>query len=287
MDGTCAKRLTRYGARSNRAFAFNAMVKKNCPAEVKRLCVSNGSSDDVEKDAEKIAAAEDIARANGEDTSAIEKNDAAFRDPLTCLVTHVDAIESKECEKSIRRTVLKAFKSYRVHTPATVVCDEPAERLCGATKSVHDFQAPGSVLACLQRNAASVGDACWGAVATTLEDGEIRRGVSELGTPHQGELIDHITNKVSASVLEEVSDTIAMRSEDFGNAIGRTVFELRKKADQLGTAVSLLVFALLGVAGLAYVALRRAFTLLGRTRDTGKAAGHARNRDNRAGVHNV
>ena len=60
------------------------------------------------------------------------------------------------------------------------------------------------------------------------------------------------------------------------------VTELRKKADELGTALSLVVFALVGVAVVAYLALRRMFTLLARTGVAGKAAGHRR-----AGAHNV
>jgi hypothetical protein len=194
----------------------------------------------------------------------------------------VESIESEVCAGAVRRSVLRAFKAFRVGTAATSMCDEAAERLCGATTKTHDFQAPGSVLSCLQRNAASVGDACWGAVAATLEDGDVRRGASAMGTPHQGELVDHIANKVRATVLEEVNDAAATRGDDVGAAAARAVSELRKKADELGTALSLVVFALVGVVAVAYLALRRMFTLLARTGGAGKAAGHRR-----AGAHNV
>ena len=42
------------------------------------------------------------------------------------------------------------------------------------------------------------------------------------------------------------------------------------------------MFALVGVVGVAYLALRRMFTLLARSGGAGKAAGHRR-----AGAHNV
>jgi hypothetical protein len=73
-----------------------------------------------------------------------------------------------------------------------------------------------------------------------------------------------------------------MRGDDVGAAAARAVTELRKKADELGTALSLVVFALVGVAAVAYLALRRMFSLLARTGGAGKAAGHRR-----AGAHNV
>jgi hypothetical protein len=103
-----------------------------------------------------------------------------------------------------------------------------------------------------------------------------------MGTPHQGALVDTIANKVRATVLEEVNDAAAMRGDDVGAAAARAVTELRKKADELGTALSLVVFALVGVAAVAYLALRRMFSLLARTGGAGKAAGHRR-----AGAHNV
>jgi hypothetical protein len=94
--------------------------------------------------------------------------------------------------------------------------------------------------------------------------------------------VDTIANKVRATVLEEVNDAAAMRGDDVGAAAARAVTELRKKADELGTALSLVVFALVGVAAVAYLALRRMFSLLARTGGAGKAAGHRR-----AGAHNV
>jgi hypothetical protein len=151
---------------------------------------------------------------------------------------------------------------------ATTVCYEPAERLCGATKSVHDFQAPGSVLSCLQRNVEEVGDKCWQAVTTMLEDGDGQKSGAALGTD-TAKMVNEVSDQVRSALLEEVSDSNARRSDDFGAAAACTVTELRKKADSLGTALSLVVFALVGVAAVAFLALRRMFTLLGRTRNEG------------------
>ena len=279
MDTECSSKLTRYAERASRHMAFNTMVKKYCPAEAERLCFGDGG-DDAETRSTKDAADADAADAAGDAASA---RDAVNRDPLTCLVAKADAIESTECSSAVRRSVVRAFKAFRVGTAATSACDDAAERLCGATQKTHDFTAPGSVLSCLQRNAKDVGDACWSAVAATLEDGDVRlTGVSEMGTPHQGALVDTIANKVRATVLEEVNDAAAMRGDDVGAAAARAVTELRKKADELGTALSLVVFALVGVAAVAYLALRRMFSLLARTGGAGKAAGHRR-----AGAHNV
>ncbi|MDB9924943.1 cysteine rich repeat-containing protein [bacterium] len=268
MDGTCANRLTRFSKRANRHMAFNNMVKKHCPLEAKRLCATG---EDVEWVAESAAAAADKSESDDPENSK--------EDPLTCLVTSVSEIETPECATAVKRTVLRSFKAFRVGTAATTVCDDPAERLCGATKSVHDFQAPGSVLSCLQRNAGEVGDKCWQAVATTLEDGDGKREGSQLGTDNKN-LVDEVSDQVRSALLEEVSNSIARRSDDFGAAAARTVTELRKKADSLGTALSLVVFALVGVAAVAFLTLRRMFTLLGRTRNEGKAAGHARRAHN-------
>ena len=281
MDKQCASLLTRYAERSSRHMAFNTMVKKHCPAEAERLCAADAvGAGDAETRAERAAAAADAAEAAGDAAGAQE---ATGRDPLSCLVGKVASIESSACAGAVRRSVLRAFKAFRVGTAATAACDEAAERLCGATKKTHDFQAPGSVLSCLQRNAASVGDACWSAVAATLEDGGSGdRGMSELGTPHQGALVRHVADEVRASVLEEVNGAAAARGDDVGAAAASAVTELRKKADELGTALSLVVFALVGVAVVAYLALRRMFTLLARTGVAGKAAGHRR-----AGAHNV
>ena len=279
MDTECSSKLTRYAERASRHMAFNTMVKKYCPAEAERLCFGDGG-DDAETRSTKDAADADAADAAGDAASA---RDAVDRDPLTCLVAKADAIESTECSSAVRRSVVRAFKAFRVGTAATSACDDAAERLCGATQKTHDFTAPGSVLSCLQRNAKDVGDACWSAVAATLEDGDVRvTGTSEMGTPHQGALVDTIANKVRATVLEEVNDAAAMRGDDVGAAAARAVTELRKKADELGTALSLVVFALVGVAAVAYLALRRMFSLLARTGGAGKAAGHRR-----AGAHNV
>ena len=278
MDGACAAQMTRYAKRASRHMAFNTMVKKHCPADAERLC-SGEASGETPRRPTAAAASADAAEAAGDAAGAKE---AAGRDPLSCLVGKVESIDSEACVGAVRRSVLRAFKAFRVGTAATAACDEAAERLCGATTKTHDFQAPGSVLSCLQRNAASVGDACWGAVAATLEDGDVRRGASAMGTPHQGELVDHIANEVRASVLEEVNDAAARSGDDVAAAAARAVSELRKKADGLGTALSLVVFALVGVVGVAYLALRRMFTLLARSGGAGKAAGHRR-----AGAHNV
>ena len=277
MDSRCSKLLTRYAERASRHMAFNAAVKKHCPAEVERLCAGDG---DAETRAESAAAAAAAAEAAGDAAGA---NEASGRDPLSCLVGHSNAIESIACAGAVRRSVIQAFKTFRVGTAATAACDDDAERLCGSTAKTHDFQAPGSVLSCLQRNAASVDDACWSAVAATLEDsGSEDHGTSEIGTPRQGALVHRIVDEVRASVLEEVNGAAVARGDDASAAAARTVTELRKKADELGTALSLVVFALVGVAAVAYLALRRAFTLLARTGGAGKAAGHRR-----GGAHNV
>jgi hypothetical protein len=43
-----------------------------------------------------------------------------------------------------------------------------AAKRCGAVDGTARFQAPGSVMGCLQRAAANVSDACWVALSATL-----------------------------------------------------------------------------------------------------------------------
>lgn len=272
MDGSCAKKLTRFSKRANKHMAFNNMVKKHCPLEATRLCDAGA---DVVWQAERSAAAADKSVAD--ESASSEDTPKEFKDPLTCLVRSIAKVEIPECATALRKTVLKSFKAFRVGTPATKMCDGSAEKLCGATKELADFQAPGSVLGCLQRNAGEIGDACWQAVATTIEDGDKKGNIGS--SPDH----DKIVERVRAALLEEVSGKIARGGDGVSAAAARTVSELRKKADSLGTVLALVVLALVGVAFIAFLALRRAFTLLGRTSRAGKAAGSGKWR----GAHNV
>ena len=272
MDGSCAKKLTRFSKRANKHMAFNNMVKKHCPLEAARLCDAGA---DVVWQAERSAAAADKSVAD--ESASSEDTPKEFKDPLTCLVRSIAKVEIPECATALRKTVLKSFKAFRVGTPATKMCDGSAEKLCGATKELADFQAPGSVLGCLQRNAGEIGDACWQAVATTVEDGDKKGNIGS--SPDH----DKIVERVRAALLEEVSGKIARGGDGVSAAAARTVSELRKKADSLGTVLALVVLALVGVAFIAFLALRRAFTLLGRTSRAGKAAGSGKWR----GAHNV
>jgi hypothetical protein len=212
-----------------------------------------------------------------DESASSEDTPKEFKDPLTCLVRSIAKVEIPECATALRKTVLKSFKAFRVGTPATKMCDGSAEKLCGATKELADFQAPGSVLGCLQRNAGEIGDACWQAVATTVEDGDKKGNIGS--SPDH----DKIVERVRAALLEEVSGKIARGGDGVSAAAARTVSELRKKADSLGTVLALVVLALVGVAFIACLVLRRAFTLLGRTSRAGKAAGSGKWR----GAHNV
>tara|TARA_B110000261_G_scaffold10719_3_gene10788 strand:+ start:5872 stop:6891 length:1020 start_codon:yes stop_codon:yes gene_type:complete len=272
MDGSCAKKLTRFSKRANKHMAFNNMVKKHCPLEAARLCDAGA---DAVWQAERSAAAADKSVAD--ESASSEDTPKEFKDPLTCLVRSIAKVEIPECATALRKTVLKSFKAFRVGTPATKMCDGSAEKLCGATKELADFQAPGSVLGCLQRNAGEIGDACWQAVATTVEDGDKKGNIGS--SPDH----DKIVERVRAALLEEVSGKIARGGDGVSAAAARTVSELRKKADSLGTVLALVVLALVGVAFIAFLALRRAFTLLGRTSRAGKAAGSGKWR----GAHNV
>lgn len=272
MDGSCAKKLTRFSKRANKHMAFNNMVKKHCPLEAARLCDAGA---DAVWQAERSAAAADKSVAD--ESASSEDTPKEFKDPLTCLVRSIAKVEIPECATALRKTVLKSFKAFRVGTPATKMCDGSAEKLCGATKELADFQAPGSVLGCLQRNAGEIGDACWQAVATTIEDGDKKGNIGS--SPDH----DKIVERVRAALLEEVSGKIARGGDGVSAAAARTVSELRKKADSLGTVLALVVLALVGVAFIAFLALRRAFTLLGRTSRAGKAAGSGKWR----GAHNV
>ena len=272
MDGSCANKLTRFSKRANKHMAFNNMVKKHCPLEAARLCDAGA---DVVWQAERSAAAADKSVAD--ESASSEDTPKEFKDPLTCLVRSIAKVEIPECATALRKTVLKSFKAFRVGTPATKMCDGSAEKLCGATKELADFQAPGSVLGCLQRNAGEIGDACWQAVATTIEDGDKKGNIGS--SPDH----DKIVERVRAALLEEVSGKIARGGDGVSAAAARTVSELRKKADSLGTVLALVVLALVGVAFIAFLALRRAFTLLGRTSRAGKAAGSGKWR----GAHNV
>ena len=272
MDGSCAKKLTRFSKRANKHMAFNNMVKKHCPLEAARLCDAGA---DAVWQAERSAAAADKSVAD--ESASSEDTPKEFKDPLTCLVRSIAKVEIPECATALRKTVLKSFKAFRVGTPATKMCDGSAEKLCGATKELADFQAPGSVLGCLQRNAGEIGDACWQAVATTVEDGDKKGNIGS--SPDH----DKIVQRVRAALLEEVSGKIARGGDGVSAAAARTVSELRKKADSLGTVLALVVLALVGVAFIAFLALRRAFTLLGRTSRAGKAAGSGKWR----GAHNV
>ena len=272
MDGSCAKKLTRFSKRANKHMAFNNMVKKHCPLEAARLCDAGA---DAVWQAERSAAAADKSVAD--ESASSEDTPKEFKDPLTCLVRSIAKVEIPECATALRKTVLKSFKAFRVGTPATKMCDGSAEKLCGATEELADFQAPGSVLGCLQRNAGEIGDACWQAVATTIEDGDKKGNIGS--SPDH----DKIVERVRAALLEEVSGKIARGGDGVSAAAARTVSELRKKADSLGTVLALVVLALVGVAFIAFLALRRAFTLLGRTSRAGKAAGSGKWR----GAHNV
>lgn len=272
MDGSCAKKLTRFSKRANKHMAFNNMVKKHCPLEAARLCDAGA---DAVWQAERSAAAADKSVAD--ESASSEDTPKEFKDPLTCLVRSIAKVEIPECATALRKTVLKSFKAFRVGTPATKMCDGSAEKLCGATKELADFQAPGSVLGCLQRNAGEIGDACWQAVATTIEDGDKKGNIGS--SPDHDKIVD----RVRAALLEEVSGKIARGGDGVSAAAARTVSELRKKADSLGTVLALVVLALVGVAFIAFLALRRAFTLLGRTSRAGKAAGSGKWR----GAHNV
>ena len=272
MDGSCAKKLTRFSKRANKHMAFNNMVKKHCPLEAARLCDAGA---DAVWQAERSAAAADKSVAD--ESASSEDTPKEFKDPLTCLVRSIAKVEIPECATALRKTVLKSFKAFRVGTPATKMCDGSAEKLCGATKELADFQAPGSVLGCLQRNAGEIGDACWQAVATTVEDGDKKGNIGS--SPDHDKIVD----RVRAALLEEVSGKIARGGDGVSAAAARTVSELRKKADSLGTVLALVVLALVGVAFIAFLALRRAFTLLGRTSRAGKAAGSGKWR----GAHNV
>ena len=272
MDGSCAKKLTRFSKRANKHMAFNNMVKKHCPLEAARLCDAGA---DAVWQAERSAAAADKSVAD--ESASSEDTPKEFKEPLTCLVRSIAKVEIPECATALRKTVLKSFKAFRVGTPATKMCDGSAEKLCGATKELADFQAPGSVLGCLQRNAGEIGDACWQAVATTIEDGDKKGNIGS--SPDH----DKIVERVRAALLEEVSGKIARGGDGVSAAAARTVSELRKKADSLGTVLALVVLALVGVAFIAFLALRRAFTLLGRTSRAGKAAGSGKWR----GAHNV
>ena len=308
MDGSCAKKLTRFSKRANKHMAFNNMVKKHCPLEAARLCDAgadavwqaersaaaadksvadeSASSEDTPKEfkepvADESASSEDTPKEFKEpvadESASSEDTPKEFKDPLTCLVRSIAKVEIPECATALRKTVLKSFKAFRVGTPATKMCDGSAEKLCGATKELADFQAPGSVLGCLQRNAGEIGDACWQAVATTVEDGDKKGNIGS--SPDH----DKIVQRVRAALLEEVSGKIARGGDGVSAAAARTVSELRKKADSLGTVLALVVLALVGVAFIAFLALRRAFTLLGRTSRAGKAAGSGKWR----GAHNV
>jgi hypothetical protein len=272
MDGSCANKLTRFSKRANKHMAFNNMVKKHCPLEAARLC---DAAADVVWQAERSAAAADKSVAD--ESASSEDTPKEFKDPLTCLVRSIAKVEIPECATALRKTVLKSFKAFRVGTPATKMCDGSAEKLCGATKELADFQAPGSVLGCLQRNAGEIGDACWQAVATTIEDGDKKGNIGS--SPDHDKIVD----RVRAALLEEVSGKIARGGDGVSAAAAQTVSELRKKADSLGTVLALVVLALVGVAFIAFLALRRAFTLLGRTSRAGKAAGSGKWR----GAHNV
>ena len=272
MDGSCANKLTRFSKRANKHMAFNNMVKKHCPLEAARLCDAGA---DAVWQAERSAAAADKSVAD--ESASSEDTPKEFKDPLTCLVRSIAKVEIPECATALRKTVLKSFKAFRVGTPATKMCDGSAEKLCGATKELADFQAPGSVLGCLQRNAGEIGDACWQAVATTIEDGDKKGNIGS--SPDHDKIVD----RVRAALLEEVSGKIARGGDGVSAAAARTVSELRKKADSLGTVLALVVLALVGVAFIAFLALRRAFTLLGRTSRAGKAAGSGKWR----GAHNV
>ena len=272
MDGSCANKLTRFSKRANKHMAFNNMVKKHCPLEAARLCDAGA---DVVWQAERSAAAADKSVAD--ESASSEDTPKEFKDPLTCLVRSIAKVEIPECATALRKTVLKSFKAFRVGTPATKMCDGSAEKLCGATKELADFQAPGSVLGCLQRNAGEIGDACWQAVATTIEDGDKKGNIGS--SPDHDKIVD----RVRAALLEEVSGKIARGGDGVSAAAAQTVSELRKKADSLGTVLALVVLALVGVAFIAFLALRRAFTLLGRTSRAGKAAGSGKWR----GAHNV
>ena len=272
MDGSCANKLTRFSKRANKHMAFNNMVKKHCPLEAARLCDAGA---DAVWQAERSAAAADKSVAD--ESASSEDTPKEFKDPLTCLVRSIAKVEIPECATALRKTVLKSFKAFRVGTPATKMCDGSAEKLCGATKELADFQAPGSVLGCLQRNAGEIGDACWQAVATTIEDGDKKGNIGS--SPDHDKIVD----RVRAALLEEVSGKIARGGDGVSAAAAQTVSELRKKADSLGTVLALVVLALVGVAFIAFLALRRAFTLLGRTSRAGKAAGSGKWR----GAHNV
>ena len=108
-------------------------------------------------------------------------SEAGREDPLTCLIDARTQVTSKACGAALVKTVNRAFRFYHPGTAATRACDDVAGKRCGASDGSARFQAPGSVLGCLQRATANVSDACWVALSATLGKGSDEEKADKVG----------------------------------------------------------------------------------------------------------
>ena len=255
MDQTCAKRLTRHAERQNKHMLMNVRARTECEDEVSRLC---GPGDDAA-----LAAAAD-------DAEGVE-------DPFECLVSNADAVKDVACASALRRTVRLSLRFYRLGVPSTRMCDEDARRACGVSEDTQTFQSPGSVLSCLQRGAAKVNDACWSAVAAALPahagDDADAPGYEE----KQARVVEELRRKVETEIFDEVSERMRAQSGAVQATAARAAQMMQAKTDSLASMVALVGFGLLGVAAVAYLALRRLFALLARQGGKGHAHRRAHN----------
>ena len=255
MDQTCAKRLTRHAERQNKHMLMNVRARTECEDEVSRLC---GPGDDAA-----LAAAAD-------DAEGVE-------DPFECLVSNADAVKGVACASALRRTVRLSLRFYRLGVPSTRMCDEDARRACGVSEDTQTFQSPGSVLSCLQRGAAKVNDACWSAVAAALPahagDDADAPGYEE----KQARVVEELRRKVETEIFDEVSERMRAQSGAVQATAARAAQMMQAKTDSLASMVALVGFGLLGVAAVAYLALRRLFALLARQGGKGHAHRRAHN----------
>lgn len=254
MNEGCRQQLRKQVVRQNSNLAFNLYVKHECSAELPRLCRSDGDEESI------IQAAAEQGR----------------EDPLACLIDARSQVSSEACGAALVQTVNRAFKFYEPGMAATRACDDVAHKRCGAGEDSSRFQAPGSVLGCLQRATATVSDACWVALSATLVESALDRdakaAAARIEKSVKEKIFTELREKFSKDSQEIVEETRESAQEALDTAVERVTQHankaekheamVRTMADHFYTLVTVVGLGLLSIVTLALLAVRRLFSLM-------------------------
>ena len=264
MDPKCAKLLRKQSVRENSHLAFNLRVKQACKSQVSKLC-----------------------NVEGDDASINEAAVNATVDPFLCLISKRSEIDNKMCSRVLNGSIKRAFVFYNLGTEVTKACDDEASRFCGATEESQRFQAPGSVVGCLARSTEHISDGCWVTLSAAVDEKKVEPGsIAEevdvaMSAAIEAEIERRVENKILATLGDHITKHVDRIKGSINNdgsiqtALGH-VDNTANYVAQLATKVSELAWmvflGLILTCVVSYLALRRVFTALAKSKGVGKPA---------------